>query len=64
MPVLLEITRADGSAERMTVPVDVWLAGARRTAVRVRATPAITRVVIDPEERFPDIDRANQRWTP
>ncbi len=63
MPVLLAITRANGRTERLTVPVDVWLAGATRHTLRVPGAPAITRVVIDPEQRFPDIDRSNQEWT-
>ena len=64
MPVRLAVTRADGSVERVSVPVDVWLAGARSTTVRVRSAPAIRRVEIDPEVAFPDIDRSNNVWTP
>ncbi|HEY0779175.1 MAG TPA: hypothetical protein VGD56_14490, partial [Gemmatirosa sp.] len=62
MPVMLAVTRTGGAVERMTVPVDVWLGGARRHIVRVAAAPAITRVVIDPDGLFPDIDRGNQIW--
>ena len=62
MPVALAVTRAGGAVERMTVPVDVWLAGARRHIVRVAARPAVVRVVIDPDGLFPDIDRGNQVW--
>jgi len=62
MPVLLRLTRADGSLQHLTVPVDVWLGGARRYTVRVAAAPAVTRVVIDPDELFPDVNRANQLW--
>ncbi len=63
MPVDLAITRADGSVQRVTVPVTVWLtAGARRHVVRVAGTPAVTKVVIDPDGLFPDMDRRNQVW--
>src|SRR5206468_7856125 len=64
MPVLLAVTRADGSVQRLTVPVETWLAGARRTQVRVAREPRIVRVEIDPEAFFPDVDRTNQIWTP
>ena len=64
MPVPLAITRADGSTQRMTVPVDVWLSGQRRTTVRVAAMPAVSGVVIDPQGMFPDVDRGNQSWRP
>ena len=62
MPVTLAITRADGETQRLTLPVDVWLTGARRYLVRVPSSPVITRVVIDPDNLFPDVDRANQAW--
>ncbi len=63
MPARLAVTRADGSVERVEVPVEVWLDGASRHVVRVRSAPAISRVEIDPEGAFPDVDRSNQRWT-
>lgn len=64
MPVLLAVTRADGSVQRVTVPVDAWLGGARRAQVRLAREPRIVRVEIDPEALFPDVDRSNQTWTP
>ncbi len=64
MPAALAITRSDGAVQRVTVPVEAWLTGARRTTVRVAAEPAIVRVEIDPERLFPDVDRSNQRWVP
>ncbi|MGH9409617.1 MAG: M1 family aminopeptidase, partial [Vicinamibacterales bacterium] len=62
MPVRLAITRADGSVQRIDVPVDVWLTGSRRHEVRVAASPAVTQVVIDPDGDFPDVNRDNQIW--
>jgi len=62
MPARVVVTREGGAAERHEVPVGVWLAGARRHTLRVAASPRITRVEIDPEERFPDVDRSNNRW--
>jgi peptidase M1-like protein len=64
MPVLLAVTRADGSVQRLTVPVEAWLGGARRAQVRVAREPRIVRVEIDPEALLPDVDRTNQIWTP
>jgi hypothetical protein len=62
MPVELAITRGGGATQRLALPVDVWLSGRRRYVLRVAASPKITRVVIDPDNLFPDIDRANQIW--
>ena len=64
MPVRLTITRAGGTIERRELPVEVWLSGKRRAVVKVAARPAITRVEIDAEGAFPDLDRTNQVWVP
>jgi len=63
MPVRLAVTRQGGTRpERYEIPVDVWLRGERRATLRVTSSPRITRVEIDPEGAFPDIDRTNNRW--
>jgi hypothetical protein len=62
MPVFLAITRTGGTVERITVPVDVWLSGARTHLLRVARGAGVVRVEIDPDARLPDIDRANQVW--
>jgi hypothetical protein len=59
MPVRLAIARSGGVVERMEVPVEVWLSGARRHVLRLADEPRVERVTIDPEERFPDVDRSN-----
>lgn len=64
MPVLLAVTREGGHVDHLTIPVGVWLAGARSTTVMVAAEPRVTRIVIDPGNAFPDLDRRNQVWTP
>jgi aminopeptidase N len=61
MPVRLAITRAGGQTERREIPVEVWLAGVRSTTVTVPG--GVTRVEIDPEQYFPDLDRANNVWS-
>lgn len=63
MPVPLVVTRAGGVTQRVDVPVDVWLRGARTYVVHVAAQPAITRVEIDPHGDFPDLDRVHLVWT-
>jgi len=62
MPVRLAVTRADGSVQRLEVPVDIWLDGSRSHVVRVPSRPAVVKVEIDPDEAFPDLDRSNQAW--
>jgi Peptidase family M1 domain len=64
MPVPLVVTRADGSSQRLEVPVSVWLSGKRKITVRVASEPRITKLQIDPDGDFPYVDRAGLTWTP
>jgi hypothetical protein len=60
MPVLLSVRLANGQELRREIPVDVWLDGSR-TASTVVPGQAV-EVQIDPERRFPDVDRDNNAW--
>ena len=64
MPTRLVITRTDGTTERAEIPVDVWLSGQTRTVHAVENAATVARVEIDPEKVFPDLNRANQTWSP
>ncbi len=63
MPVPLTISREDGEAQRLVIPVDVWLGGARKATVRVARGTGVVRVEIDPEAGYPDLDRSDQVWS-
>jgi len=65
MPILLAVTRADKSVQRVELPVEVWFTGngVRKIQVRVTRDPQVAQVEIDPDGLFPDIDRANNDWT-
>ena len=60
MPVRLAISHANGTVERREIPVSVWLAGNDRTTITVPGD--VTKIEIDPENGFPDIDRNNNVW--
>ena len=64
MPTPITVTRADGSTQRLDIPVEAWLkdGGTRRVTVRVAAEPRVTRVVLDPAGLFPDVDRRQEEW--
>ena len=62
MPVIVEATSDTGGRTRTTVPMDAW--HERRATAHVTIQGNVTSVVIDPEQRFPDVDRRNNRWTP
>ncbi len=63
MPVLLRVTREDGEVATRTVPVDRWLEGAAITTITLPAGAPVTRVEIDPDGYFPDLDRRNNVWS-
>lgn len=62
MPTRLAITRADGTVERAEVPVEIWLGGGRRHTLRLRGSPTVTKVEVDPDRRFAYLGREGHRW--
>ncbi len=63
MPARVAVTRANGTVDRLEVPVDVWLGGARQHTLRVADGASVNRIEIDPDGLFADVDRDNQTWT-
>ena len=61
MPVTLEITQENGTVETVDLPVQVWQTGNTWT-ISYKSDSPITKVVIDPEAVFPDIDPSNNTW--
>ena len=62
MPARLTITLADGTTLKREVPVATWLSGARSATVTVPRGQTVTKVEIDAEHGFPDVDRTNNVW--
>jgi hypothetical protein len=61
LPVTLELALADGARQRRTFPVDMWNLGSAFTA-RIATPQPVVAVTLDPDGRYPDVDRANDRW--
>lgn len=62
MPVIVEATSDSGGRARVMVPVSAW--HDRRAKAHLTLTGRVTSVVLDPEQRFPDVNRENNRWMP
>ena len=62
MPARLTITLADGTTLKREVPVATWLSGVRSATVTVPRGRTVTKVEIDAEHGFPDVDRTNNVW--
>ncbi|MEX0685609.1 MAG: M1 family metallopeptidase [Balneolales bacterium] len=61
LPVVVEITEANGDVTKHHLPVEIW----HRQSVwtfRHGSSSEITKVVIDPDHRFPDVERENNTW--
>jgi hypothetical protein len=62
MPARIAVRRADGSTQRLEIPVTTWLFGEKTWTFKVRSQPGITSIEIDPERLFPDMNRENNVW--
>jgi hypothetical protein len=58
LPLEMDLTYADGTTERVRLPVEMWNLGPR-FAYRVRGGRQVTGVVVDPRGVLPDVDRKN-----
>ncbi|MGS2761605.1 M1 family metallopeptidase [Sinomicrobium sp. M5D2P9] len=61
MPVVYEVTYADGSKERKTLPVEVWQRGAAWTHL-LKVDKEIKKIEIDPDKELPDVNISNNSW--
>jgi aminopeptidase N len=61
MPATLAITFSDGTTQDVKLPIEMWNLG-DRFAYRVPGSKTIQRVVVDPRNALPDIDRSNNAW--
>jgi len=61
MPVTLEIKESGGATRRIKLPVEVWQHGSS-WKFQYPTTGTISEVTIDPDQRYPDTQRANNTW--
>ena len=62
LPVVLVITDSKGKTDTVKLPAEVWQRGAAWT-FKHNSDSRITKVVIDPDKAFPDIDPSNNVWS-
>lgn len=62
MPVHLVLTTADGNTTEVRLPVQPWLDGLAWQVAEVDLAARLTRVEIDPDRLFPDVDRSSNVW--
>jgi hypothetical protein len=63
MPVIMRLTFDRGVVETVTVPAEAWFPGSRSYVARVPLRGRSLRgIVLDPENRFQDLDTSDNRW--
>ena len=61
MPLVVEITYADGSKEHREFSVEIWEYSSSYSFTGDKKV-AVAKVVIDPEKIYPDADRGNNSY--
>ncbi|AUD07492.1 peptidase M1 [Spirosoma pollinicola] len=61
MPVTIEVTESNGKKGRVNLPIEVWQRGGTWT-FRYNSTSALKTVVLDPDEKLPDVNSKNNTW--
>lgn len=62
LPVIVKIIASDGKEETFQLPVEIWQRGSTWT-FKYSSKTKINKVILDPENLLPDIDRKNNEWT-
>ena len=61
MPAIVEVVTDTGNRSRRMMPVTQW--NGKRARLQVPAQGRVVEVILDPEQRFPDVNREDNRWT-
>ncbi len=62
MPILLELTYADGETERLDIPAEIWRRNARAVKKLIITDRELTQVVVDPNWETADTDVENNHY--
>jgi hypothetical protein len=61
MPVIIKVIQCDGQSGIVQLPVEVWQRGGSWT-FKYTSTSKINKVILDPENVLPDVNRTNNQW--
>lgn len=62
MPIIVEITFADGTTENHTFPAQIWKFNDSEVSRTFATEKAISKIVVDPKEETADINASNNTW--
>ncbi|HEY5405791.1 MAG TPA: M1 family metallopeptidase [Ginsengibacter sp.] len=61
MPVIVKIIQSNGNEQTIKLPVEIWQRGGTWT-FKYPSKTKINKVILDPENVLPDVDRKNNEW--
>ena len=62
MPIIVELTYADGTTERQTFPAQIWMKNDTAAKRVFSSTKEIKSIQVDPDEETADVDTSNNSW--
>ncbi|MEO9571595.1 MAG: M1 family metallopeptidase [Polaribacter sp.] len=62
MPLIVELTYADGSTEKQTFPAQIWMKNDNSVKRVFASTKEITSIKVDPDMETADVDTSNNSW--
>jgi hypothetical protein len=62
MPIIVELTYADGTTERQTFPAQIWMQDDTSVKRVFSSTQEIMSIKLDPDEETADVDTSNNSW--
>ena len=62
MPIIVELTYADGSKEKITYPAQIWMKNDDTVKKVFPSSKEITNITVDPDLETADIDTSNNSW--
>ncbi|PQJ82158.1 M1 family metallopeptidase [Polaribacter glomeratus] len=62
MPIIVELTYADGSKVKQTFPAQIWMQDDTSVKRVFASTQEITNITVDPDLETADVDTSNNSW--
>lgn len=62
LPAIVKIIQTNGEADTIKLPVEIWQRGGTWT-FKYNSNSKIDKVILDPEDVLPDVDRTNNEWS-
>ncbi|MUP41565.1 M1 family metallopeptidase [Christiangramia aestuarii] len=62
MPIIVELTYADGTTEKQTYPVQIWRKNDKMVSKVIPTNKEITKITLDPDLETADVDLNNNAW--